>query len=144
MSAELQVIQTWFGDQVVEEVMEAADYGAAYWGRDVVMLAKGDEEMPIVSGTYLRSIKTASPGYMTDDTAAARSADLSTQDIELIKRQVVDHQLAAGSWASYAYEIETGTAYMGARAIISEAGDEVSSNIEEYIQAGFEHVQRTI
>lgn len=141
-AANLEVIEYWRGEEVLEEILEGVDYGFAYASMEAVILDKATT--PVDLGNLQRSKKTAAPDYMTNDFEAAQNGDLALTDVEAVKRQVVDHQIAFGSWLPYAYAVETGTSFMPGRPSTALAGDAVAGNMDEYVRTGIEHTQRTI
>lgn len=142
MSANLEVIEYWRGQDVLEEIEDGVDYGFAYAAMDAVTLDKATT--PVNLGNLQRSKKTAAPDYMTNDFDAAVAGDLALTDVEAVRRQVVDHQLAFGSWLPYAYLVETGTAFMPGRPSTVTAGDAVAGNMDQYVRTGIQHTQQTI
>jgi hypothetical protein len=142
MSASVQVIEYWRGQDVLEEVEEAGDYALAYAAREAVMLDK--PVTPVYMGWLRNSKTTHSPDYATNDLDAAQGGDLFVDDVEMIKRQVVDHAIAFGSWVPYAYPVHQGTSVMQARPTTLEAGDLVAANMDEYFRTGLVQSERVI
>jgi hypothetical protein len=142
MSANLEVIEMWRGEEVLEEIMEGVDYGLAYAAMDMVIIDKAFTSVD--KGNLKRSKRTAPPGYTSDDFAASQAGDLALDDVEMVKRQVVDHQIAEGSWLPYAYLREMGTSKMNGDHATATAGEIVSRDMDKYVRQGLEHTQRTI
>lgn len=142
MSASLEVIEYWYGEQVLEEIMDVMDLAIAYAAHDAVLLDKIDT--PVLTGALRNSKTTHSPDYATNDFDAAKSGDIFNDDVVAIKNQVVDHELAWGSWIPYAYAVHNGTSVMPARPTTLEASDLVVDNMDFYIESAFSHTQRVI
>jgi hypothetical protein len=142
VSASVEVIEYWRGQEILEEVEEAGDYALAYAARDAVILDKA--ETPVLTGTLRNSKTTHSPDYGTDDFPAAQAGDIFSDDVETIKNQVVDHEIAWGSWIPYAYAVHQGTSIMEGRPTTLEAAELVISNMDEYFRTGLAHNERVI
>lgn len=143
MSASLLVIEEWHGEDVLKEVEEAIDYAIAYAAHDAVRLDK--TLTPVLKGT-LRNSKTAhSPDYGSgNDFQDAQAGDIFNDDVEVIKRVIVDHAIAWGSWIPYAYAVHNGTSVMPARPTTLQASDFVANDMDVYVETGFQHVRETI
>ena len=142
MSASVQVIEFWNGQEILEEVEEAGDYALAYAAIDAVTLEK--VFTPVLTGALRNSKTTHSPDYGTNDLPAAQAGDIFNDDVEAVRNQVVDHELAWGSWVPYAYAVHNGTSTMQARPVTLEAAELVISNMDEYFQKGLNHIERVI
>lgn len=105
MSASMTFESFWNGDKIEEDAVDVMDEVLAEWGSRVVALDKTTTR--VKTGALQNSKRTAPPDYNADDTEASQSGDLAASSVEEVKGQVVDHELALGSWSVYAYIIET-------------------------------------
>lgn len=115
----------WNADEFTNEAVSAGLVGLALTAMDGVALAK--VFAPVETGALQRSIRTASPDYEDDDTAAAQEHDLAASNVDDVLAEIARDSeggsILFGSWIDYAYYVEAGTVKMAKQPYVQPAGD---------------------